>query len=246
MHKFDQTDQNPHQPPAKGQSQGTGNYQKFDENDPEYKYAAAKERKKNWSIIIKIIAIIMMIVGAISLIIGVWNLLGSLATFGTRPGANYSEANGHMTGLSALLSSVIDVITPALVVYQGWLSYKTSNLDSMVTNMLQYIIYFALLHFVLRGIQLVIIGLFTMSHQPRGGFNTDNGDSVDMATVLITVLGVTAACSCCFLCYCCGSIYGLHFFYKDAVNDYETAQKNLNTGTPAPQMDYAHMKNDMV
>ena len=236
-------------------SAGPTGYQQFDEQDPKYKLTVAKEKKKGWITWIKIIAYILMVLGAISLAMNIFELFGKLGSIGSAPSAVSSTGGSiafgsqvQLSGLPDVTNKIIDIITSCLIIYQGWLSLKTTEKDSVdaIKKMRRNIIIFAILHVVFRIAQMAIIVLISVVYSNLDDkIELDAENSLDTNTVIFTFVGITAVMTCCCVFCYCGMIYMAHGRYKKAQESYETAEKNVNTGAKAPEIDYSQRQNKM-
>lgn len=249
---------NPYQPMSVGTGGGSQpqGYAQFNESNPEYQVAATKENKKSWQLWVKIASIIMMILGTLDTLFAVYNFIVSLVNWGSDAhDAHYSEnlfgaMNVSLNGTVQIIYSLIDVIIPALVIYQGWLSYQTTQKDSSkdTSAMIKKIFMFIVVQIVLKVIQLVIVFLVITS-AVNEGFNTSEASDEDKKAANTIVYSILATMFCCsFACtgYCCMSIWGMHHFYKRSQLRFEDATRNLNVGTQPPQIDYTPKQNQMV
>jgi len=242
-------------------SGGPTGYQQFNEDAPEYKMAAAKEKKKSWALWIKILGFVLIIIGGIGVVTNALELITKIGSLGSTPSIGDFGSVGSTTGLSDVVMKVLDILASLLLMYQGWLMYKTTKKDTAeaTTGMRRNIIIFAVLYILIRVIQLLIVlVMFILSGDSEEVSKVEmteeeleiasileDGETALNSVVYIFVGGSALATCFCVTCYC-GMVYFAHGKYKTAQETYETAERNLNVGSKAPVIDHSQNQNKMV
>jgi H+/gluconate symporter-like permease len=220
-------------------------YQKFDEGNPQVQVSTTKASKDSWKLWVKILSIVMIVVGLLGLLLNAFNEVMSIVNYSELPeetSTSYGQHNVPLNGWPGLVQSFLNLLVPLLYLLQGYFTYQTTQKDSSIDTgkMVSKVCMFLGAHVVVQFVKTAFLFFVTSTmideHQEDNkDFTEDHADSAK--TLMLSIIITGALYSICSLFCCCGSVWGMHYFYKKSQMKFEDAQKNLNTGTPAPVVD---------